>query len=199
MIHFSSAQKPLRLISTDSFHAEAQLLPVLALPFLAGLIAGTMVGLFSDAPQGFLLSTGLISPDPSSMTFVHLLWHAFRYVLIALLLSTGILGVALLPLLSAVRAFAFSCSVSVVLQQRTSAAFLLAFFSLGIPAVLSLPGFFLAETDAFRISRQFCQRVRRVDFSYTPALRHFLMTVLFCVSEMLYLRLLLPALLRVIA
>ena len=198
MIHFSSAQKPLRLISTDSFHAEAQLLPVLALPFLAGLIAGTMVGLFSDAPQGFLLSTGLISPDPSSMTFVHLLWHAFRYVLIALLLSTGILGVALLPLLSAVRAFAFSCSVSVVLQQRTSAAFLLAFFSLGIPALLSLPGFFLAETDAFR-SRQFCQRVRRVDFSYTPALRHFLMTVLFCVSEMLYLRLLLPALLRVIA
>ena len=199
MIDFSSTPKPPRLISTGSFHPEAQLLPVLALPFLAGLVSGTMVGLFSDAPQGFLLSAGLISPDPSTMTFVHLLWYAFRYVLIALLLSTGILGVALLPLLSAVRAFAFSCSVSVVMQQKTPAAFLLAFFSLGIPALLSLPGFFLAETDAFRISRQFCLRVRRVDLSLTPLLRHFLMTILFCVAEMLYLRLLLPALLRVIA
>ncbi len=199
MIDFSSTPKPPRLISTSSFHPEAQLLPLLALPFLAGLVSGTMVGLFSDAPQGFLLSAGLISPDPSTMTFVHLLWYAFRYVLIALLLSTGILGVALLPLLSAVRAFAFSCSVSVVLQQKTPAAFLLAFFSLGIPALLSLPGFFLAETDAFRISRQFYLRDRRVDLSFTPVLRHFLMTILFCVAEMLYLRLLLPALLRVIA
>lgn len=198
MFHFSSKFQPPSYLSVLSCPTDARLLPELALPFLAGLIAGATVGLFSDAPQDFLASIGLLTSEPSSMTFLYTLWHAFRFVLIALLLSTDVFGFVLLPLLSALRAFALACSVSVILQQKTLAAFLLALFSLGIPALLSLPGFFLAETDAFHISRQFFLRDRRFDLSVIPLLRHFLLTLVFCAAEMLYLRLLLPHLLCVI-
>ena len=170
----------------------------IALPFLAGLILGSLIGVFSEAHTDFLSDLGLVYYESIDAPFLGLLWHVFRYVLIALFLSAGVLGIVLLPLLSAIRAFSFACSVAVLLQTGEITAIPTAFLSLGVPALLSLPAFFIAVTDAFYISKHFISRDFRPNLTSIPLLRHFLLITISCSAEALYLRYLLSPILGLI-
>ena len=193
LLHAQNARK-LRPSGIDAI----TILRPIALPFLAGLIFGSLIGVFSEAHTVFLSDIGLIYSESVDAPFPGLLWHVFRYVLVASLLSAGVLGVVLLPLLSAIRAFSFACSVAVLLQTCETIAIPTTFLSLGIPALLSLPGFFIAVTDAFYISKHFISREFRANLTSIPLFRHILLILISCSAEALYLLYLLPPILALI-
>ena len=183
MFHFLSL-RPLRpRIGTLMPPVRAPIPSCIAFPFLAGLAAGCVIGLFSCGPQEYLISVGLISADVCGGTFPAALWKAFRFVLIAAFFGTGILGLILIPLLSAVRAFTLACSIGVILQQRSASSIALALCSFGIPALLSLPAFFLAAGDSFVCSRHLLIHDGGSLTQEIPFLTHAAAVLLLCVAE----------------
>ena len=169
------------------------LLPQILIPFLIGLFGGSIVGLFSGIPQALMSSVGLLSAQAAKGTFLCTLWHAFRFIFACALLAVWIPGFLLIPLLSALRAFVFACSVAVLIRPYSSDAFLPAFISFGIPALLELPAFFIASTEAFRFSRQLsCSN--RISGRRIPLQNHFLLILLLCTADAAYMHFLLPLL-----
>ena len=131
---------------------QAKLLPVIAIPFLAALISGSVIGLFSDTPREMFSSVGLIPAHDITSTFSLALFRSCRFILAAIILGPGLFGVLFLPILSAFRAFVFSCSVAALIQPISLASVKTVIITLAIPAFLELPAFLLAEADGFSIS-----------------------------------------------
>ncbi len=174
-------------------------LPLIAFPFLIGALSGCVVGSFSVSAAESGVSSGLFSAGLTPVSVPGALWHSFRFVLAAAFLATGILGVVLVPLLCALRGFSFSCSVAFVMQARSLSGFLIAFASFGIPALLSLPPFFLAATDAFLCSRAFLRRGGFSGLQRTPFISHLILIAVLCTANALYISLLLPKLLPAVS
>ena len=172
--------------------------PMLALPFLAGVIAGSLIGMFSTMPNEFLSSIGLPACSENCASFLHAIWHSFRFVFLSALLGSGILGVLLIPLLSALRGFSFACAVAAVFRPLSFSSFSLALISFGIPSLLALPGFLIAETDAFGFSVQLLTRDHSAPMDFRSFLRHFAVVLFLCAAEALYNYALLPSLLRLL-
>ncbi len=165
----------------------------IAIPFAAGITAGSVVGLFSETQSVFLSSFGMMSSLEVS-SFFSALWYSSRFILLAVLLATCVLGVVLLPLLAAFRGFLFSCSVATLIQPLGIWQILSAFISLGIPALFSFPAFLLAETDAFLLSRHLLFRVPTEFFHDKSIPRHFLLVLLLCIFDAAYILFLFPLL-----
>jgi hypothetical protein len=169
------------------------ILPQILIPFLLGLFGGSIVGLFSDVPHTLFSSFDFIFTQTGNGTFLYTFWHAFRFVFVCAMLALWIPGFLLIPLLSALRAFVFACSIAVLIRPYSTDAFLLAFISFGIPALIELPGFFLASTEAFRFSRQLSRR-RQASAQRFPNQNHLILIVLFCLADAAYMHFLLPLL-----
>ena len=193
MFHFTAFRIPLFRYSPSSLRHTA-LPPLLSIPFLAGLSFGSVIGLFAGIPQGMVFSFGLIAHSENGASFLHAVWTSSRFPLFAALLSSSVLGVVLIPLLSALRGFSFACSVAAVIRPCSASSLFLTLLSIGLPALFSLPAFFIAEADAFFLSRSFLSRDRSAELREIPFVRHIMFILLLCTADAVYVSFLFPLL-----
>ena len=168
---------------------------VSCVPLLFGLVSGALVGFFSETSSGFLFSLDFLLSGSDSPSFFRALFVSFRFILLAWLCSTSILGVVLLPLLAALRAFCFGCCAAVLLQTPTVEAYLNSIISFGLPLLFELPAFLLSVSDAHFLSGKLLFRDRRRGIANPPFLYHAFLILLLCLLESLYCRFLMPGLL----
>jgi hypothetical protein len=193
MFHFTAFRIPFFRNSAGDFRHFA-LPPLLSIPFLAGLSFGSVIGLFADIPQELIASFGLMAHAENGASFLRAVWISSRFPLFAALLSTSVLGVILIPFLSALRGFSFACSVAAVIRPCSASSLFLTLLSIGLPAIVSLPAFLLAETDAIFVSRGFLSRDRSAAIREIPFIRHILFILLLCIADAVYVKFLFPLL-----
>ena len=196
--HFLPAQG-LRL-SVPDFSASP-LSPAVALPFLIGLFCGTVIGDVGASQLGFGAAQEVSQLMAGSGGPASVFWRSSRFLLIAFLLSTSLLGVVLVPAFCAIRAYMLSCAVSAFLRLRLQHSLLYAFVWLGLPALLSLPAFLLAASDALFLSRRLVGAAQGggepLRLAFLP--RHLLLIALLWAAELSYGLFLLPAVLKLLA
>jgi stage II sporulation protein M len=125
--------------------------------FLCGCIAGTVSAgcidegtMLNDYITGFLsIFTNDTSPKLSLFSS---LANNFKYQLIALFLGFSVIGVFLLPILSAVRGFFLSFSVAAIIRLLGSKGILLTLALFGVNTLITVPCFFIISVSAFSAS-----------------------------------------------
>jgi stage II sporulation protein M len=132
--------------------------------FLCGAIIGTVsAGLLSDGAKlndsvshylSFFLNSTSAKPDIFSA-----LGDSFKYHLCAVFLGFSILGVICIPVLSAVRGFFLSFSVSVIVRLLGGKGILLVLSIFGINTLLTIPCYFVLSVSAFSASLYFLRLV----------------------------------------
>lgn len=142
---------------------------LLSLSFFLGCIAGSLIGSFHDfdaALSDFIGFSALESSD-----FFYVFFNYSRFHIAAFLLGTSFFGVIFLPILCCVRGYALSCTAATIISCYPGNGIVMALVILGVPAVLSLPCFFIMSLDGFFNSRRILNLVRgnsapRVDNIY---------------------------------
>ena len=198
MFHFHAMRHASARVSDIFRLSGIRLLPAIAVPFLVGLAAGSVIGLYSRASGVLLSDFCLMINGSDSSSFTQCMWQSGRFVLLAAFLSTGLTGVFFLPLLSAFRAFTFACSISAVLQTQAVETLLPALFSFGISALIALPGFLLAANDGFRFSEYLIRRERRQYVHTDLLVRHGLIVLFLILLNAVYLYFVMPLLLAAV-
>ena len=121
---------------------ELTALAILAAAFLAGAAAGAFAG------SGELPAGESIMPGDGSIygydTYAGLLFSCARYHLLVLLFSTSLLGVLLIPAALAFRGFSLACSAAWLASAYPDTGAVLALIVLGLPALFTVPGLFVA-------------------------------------------------------
>ena len=199
MFHFPNIPTASFRLPRATAPAPAGIRPLIALPFLLGLLFGSAVGVFSESPLEMLSLVGLSANAADEISVLSAIWRSGCFVVIAAFLATDVFGVILLPILSAARAFSFACCVAAFLQVRTVSSVLAALISFGLPALFNLPAFFLAESDAMLLSENLLLRNHPGIFRDLPLLRHFLMILFLCAADAAYIRFLLPNLVGLVS
>ena len=118
--------------------------------FLAFRASETSVDLMRAYLDRFLelaRDGGLCAPDLPA-----LVWKEIRWPLAAFLLGFSALGLPGIPLLSGLRGFFFAYSVASFARAYGQAGLMAAFLLLGIPALSTLPAFFLLCVQSFSAS-----------------------------------------------
>ena len=167
------------------------LLPSLAFSLLFGILFGTVFGVFSDSLPATLNSSALFSEFVSSGGTVSVAWRALRYILAAVVLSTGYLGVFLIPVLTAFRGFSYACTVAALFSRDGFSGLLFGAFSVGVPA--------MAELFSFLYVGGYCMHAsfallpgRRNEIRKRPSLRDAAIILLLCIADVLYCIFLMP-------
>lgn len=152
MFHFISSDalsfRPGRSVLFD----EAPRFALIALPLLLGLIIGSLIGLFSVLPDSVAAALRSFTSLETSADLFSVLVRCARFPFCAVILSTSILGVILLPALAALRGFVFGCSVSATVQSAFLKGLGIAGLTLGIPTLIGLPAFMLICSDGVSFS-----------------------------------------------
>ncbi len=131
---------------------------LLILCFSAGCFAGSLTGSFfglDPVLKDFSdFSTGC-SSNPISVFL-----SFSRFHLVAFLLGSSFLGLALLPVLSCIRGYALSCTAASIISSYPEKGVIMAAVILGIPALLSIPCFFVVSIDGYMSSVRIFHLVR---------------------------------------
>ena len=125
--------------------------------FLCGCIAGTVSAgcidegtMLNDYITGFLsIFTNDTSPKLSLFSS---LANNFKYQLIALFLGFSVIGVFLLPILSAVRGFFLSFSVAAIIRLLGSKGILLTLALFGVNTLITVPCFYYIRLGILRFA-----------------------------------------------
>ena len=146
---------------------------LLILSFSAGCLAGSLVGSFFKFDSSLNDFMGISSLESASAVTVF--FHFARFHLVAFLLGSSFLGIALLPVLSCIRGYALSCTAASIISCYPSNGIIMAAIILGIPAIVSLPCFFTISIDGLMSSNRIFHLVRgnsapRKDKLYTRSL-----------------------------
>ena len=133
--------------------------------FICGCIVGTLsAGLVADGSNleefisGYIRLAGegiAIRPE-----FLSSLFNAFKYHLAVLFFSFSVLGVFLVPALSAVRGFFLTFSISALIRLFGSGGIVLALALFGLDALITIPCFFILSVQSFSASLRLFQLVR---------------------------------------
>lgn len=151
-------------IRQDRTHTLGLLL--CAVFFVCGCVIGAVAAGFvasadqlgSSVRDYLSLMSDKTSVQPSLMSSVV---DAFKYHLLAVFLGSSVLGVFCIPILSAVRGFFLSFSVSVIVRLLGGKAILLTLSMFGISTLITIPCFFILSVIAFSAS----QNLLRVSLS----------------------------------
>ena len=171
---------------------ETFLSPYIAIPFLLGLILGSLTGSLTELPLELFFPFESKAPITENLTILSSFWRSIRFPMLSALLATWIIGPALIPLLSACRAYILACSAAIILRKNAVYACLNALISLGLPALMNLPAFLLASADAFTISRYLLTRNEKFRIRDLPLLQHLMIVLLLCIIETMYLTYIVP-------
>jgi stage II sporulation protein M len=145
------------LVSINSAKTNYLGLLVCAALFLCGCIIGTVTaGFISDGTKLNDYISGYLSifmrGSSSSPGLMTAIVDCYKYHLFAVFLGFSILGVFCIPVLSAVRGFFLSFSISVIIRLLGSKGILLALSIFGINTLLTIPCFFILSVSAFSAS-----------------------------------------------
>ena len=128
------------------------ILLVLLGAFLLGCVLGTLLGAdrFSETgAEVFSDKNNIYGSDG----FLSLLFSCCKYHLAVALLSTSLLGAALIPCVIAARGFVFACTAAAIAASYPGAdGVLLVLIVLGIPSLITLPCLFMLGRDGFCMS-----------------------------------------------
>lgn len=111
-----------------------------------------MVGGFSPTgdPGGTL--SGYMDTDGDIIGFLGTLWACSKYHLLILFLAGSVTGVFFLPLLCIIRGYLLGCTAASL--TAFDGGWLLSLLVVGLPALFTLPGFFLLCEDGMFTSRR---------------------------------------------
>lgn len=125
---------------------------VLAVCFLAGAAAGSFMsaGNITQAAQEAVFLDG--SSIYGTADFLSLLLSCAKYHIAVVLCATSLLGVVLIPVISAFRGFALACTAASVAASAAGNGVLLTAVVLGLPSLLTVPALFLLGCDGMRFS-----------------------------------------------
>jgi len=131
---------------------------LLILSFSAGCLAGSLIGSFFGL--GSVLND---YPDVSEINTagaLALFFNYSRFHLVALLLGTSVFGLATLPVLSCAKGYALSCTAASIISCYPDKGLVMAAVILGIPAILSLPCYFVIAIEGFLSSARIFHLLR---------------------------------------
>jgi len=163
-----------------SLHNDAQCrlgLMICGILFMCGCVAGTVTaGLVNDGTRlnEFFSSfmSFFLTGNASRQNLMSAVLDAFKYCLVAVALGFSIVGVFLIPLLSAVRGFFLCFSVAMVVRVLGENGVALALAIFGIGTMITIPCFFILSVDAFyasayifRLTTQRTQKFTAVPFN----------------------------------
>ncbi|MFB0920882.1 MAG: stage II sporulation protein M [Oscillospiraceae bacterium] len=131
---------------------------VLILCFSAGCLAGSLIGSFFGFDS--FLNDYAGASVINSQSPVSLFFNYSRFQLVAFLLGTSFLGLALLPVLSCIRGYALSCTAATIISAYPDNGIIMAAIILGIPAIFSLACFFVISIEGFKSSERILHLVR---------------------------------------
>jgi hypothetical protein len=120
---------------------------LLSLSFVIGAFAGSYIASFfnlDSALNDFIDISAL-----KSLGYFSIFLRFVRFHLAVILFGTSFLGIALMPALSCVRGYAISCSAATIMSAYPKNGIIMALVILGIPALFSLPCFFIMSVDGF--------------------------------------------------
>jgi hypothetical protein len=120
---------------------------LLSLSFVIGALAGSYIGSFFNFDTA--LSDFIDFSALNSLSYFEVFFRFIRFHLAVILLGTSFLGIAFLPALSCIRGYALSCTAATIISSYPKNGIIMALIILGIPAVLSLPCFFVMSVDGF--------------------------------------------------
>ena len=140
----------------------AQGVPALAVTaafFALGGLAGCLLSLNAtqgggEAMAGYL-DAFLRSAQEGTLetpALAELLWRSLRWPIAALLMGFSVLGLLGLPVLCFLRGFLLAFSVTAFSRAYAGAGLVVAFLLLGIPALASVPAFFVLTSQSFTLS-----------------------------------------------
>ena len=198
MFHFlSSDALPFRQ-ARSAFFDEVPRFVFIAVSMLSGLVVGSLIGLFSELPDSVAAAMRSFTPPEASADLFSVLARCLYFPLCAVILSSSILGVILLPALAALRGFVLGCSVSAAIQSAFLKGLGIAGLTVGIPTLISLPAFMLICSDGVSFSssllRYGMKREPPRHSNSSFAFSHFLYGLTLILLESLYTCYLLPVL-----
>jgi len=120
---------------------------LLILSFSAGCLAGSLFGSFFGL-DSVLNDCADVSEINSAGTLT-LFFSYSRFHLVALFLGTSVFGLVMLPVLSCVKGYALSCTAATIISCYPEKGLVMAAVILGIPAIFSLPCFFVISIEGF--------------------------------------------------
>jgi stage II sporulation protein M len=125
--------------------------------FLCGIVIGTVsAGFLNDDTKlnefisnylSFFSNGTSVKPGILSAIFDN-----FKYHICAIFLGFSVLGVFFIPILSAVRGFFLSFTISAIIRLLGGKGILLSLFIFGINTLLTVPCFFILSVSAFSAS-----------------------------------------------
>ncbi len=133
---------------------------LLMLSFLVGCMAGSLIASFGG--YDFVLSDFVGFNTLETAAFGYVFFYFIRFHLAALLLSSSYFGIALLPLLSALKGYALSCTAASIISCYSNNGGIMALVIVGIPALFSVSCFFIMAQDSLKYSRRLLSLVRGV-------------------------------------
>ena len=125
---------------------------LLSLSFVIGSMAGSYIGSFFNFDAALNDFVGLTALN--SLNYFEVFFRFIRFHLAVVLLGSSFLGIILLPGLSCIRGYALSCTAATIISSYPKNGIIMALVILGIPAIISLPCFFIMSVDGFNCSRR---------------------------------------------
>lgn len=161
-------------------------LAVTAAFFTLGGVAGCMLAFratdaglktMSAYVEGFLsvVKAGKIEVP----TFLELLWQNLRWHLLAILFGLSVLGILLVPFLTAVRGFSLAYAIALFARAYGEKGLTLAFLLLGLPGLLAVPALFLLSVQSFSTA---CRLTGRAVKREIPFHREYIFRCAVCVA-----------------
>jgi len=131
---------------------------LLILGFSIGCFIGSLVG--PSLTYDSWLSDFLGLSKLQNMGIVSAFFHFSRFHLVALLLGSSFLGIVLIPALSCIRGYILSFTAASIISAYPQNGLIMAAVILGIPALISLPCYFLLSIEGFRTATRIFHLVR---------------------------------------
>ncbi|MBO5340162.1 MAG: stage II sporulation protein M [Oscillospiraceae bacterium] len=148
----------------DLLSGRTAALCLLCVLFFAGSVAGCVAagairddgGVLAEYLRNYL---DALERDGALLRYFPILWQTIRFPLAVFLLGLTALGIVALPVLFAVRGFAFSYAVSVLFRLLGGRGLLLAAALFGVSAVLWMPALFELGVQGLLASYSLFRRV----------------------------------------
>lgn len=137
----------------------------------AGVINdGTKLGTYFSSYMTFFLTGNTVKRDFFSAVF-----DAYKYNILSLALGFSVVGVFFIPVLSALRGFFLTFSISTVVRVLGGNGILLALAIFGLNTLFTIPCFLILSTDAFSASQYIMRQtvLRNQKTMTSPLNRHF--------------------------
>ena len=131
---------------------------LLIISFLVGCFISSVFSFTFSASTYFGELYGLSALRTSGAVTV--IFRAIVFHLVAFFLGTSFFGLAFIPVLSFTRGFALSCAVASIISVYPDGGIIMAAIAIGIPAIISLPCFFVISIESFFSSGRIFRLVR---------------------------------------